>query len=135
MRERTVKIGGLSDAIKEIVEKYADEVADGIDEAALDVAKKCKDDISQRASTLFEQHSGAQTYYKQWTYKQTGEGRGKAQYTVYCKKPGLPHLLENGHAKVNGGRVEGRPHIGPAEATAKEEFQRRVEELIKDAGG
>jgi hypothetical protein len=52
---------------------------------------------------------------------------------VHVKAPHyrLAHLLEYGHAKVGGGRVEGRPHIRPAEEMVIREFMAEVEEAIK----
>ena len=43
----------------------------------------------------------------------------------------LTHLLEHGHAKKGGGRVEGKPHIRPAEEQVIKEFMAEVEEAIK----
>lgn len=61
-------------------------------------------------------------YAKSWTHKRDNRIRGKYYLSrVVCqKKPNyrLTHLLEFGHAKVNGGRVNAQPHIQKAEENA-----------------
>jgi len=49
------------------------------------------------------------------------------------KLPGLPHLLEHGHARVGGGRVEGREHIAPAADEAFDVTEKAVAKRIGDA--
>ncbi len=129
---KNVPIIKLSEEVMDILEKYRDDIADGTDQAALKSATQCVRDVKSAAGASF---GGTGKYASGWTKKQTETGRGKAAYTVYNRRPGLPHLLENGHALVNGGRVPGKTHIAPAAQKATDEFERAVEEVIRDAGG
>ena len=52
-------------------------------------------------------------YAKSIRYRVKGSGR-EVQGHVYSTKPGLPHLLEKGHAKAGGGTTRAIVHIAPA---------------------
>ncbi len=54
--------------------------------------------------------------------------------TVYSKMPGLPHLLEKGHATVGGNFVAPRVHIAPAAEEGFDAAMRAVDDEL-EAGG
>lgn len=58
----------------------------------------------------------------------------KPSATVYSKKPGLPHLLEKGHATVGGGFVAPRVHIAPAAEEGFDAAMRAVEDEMGVGG-
>lgn len=73
-------------------------------------------------------HTGK--YEAGWASRTKRESGGGVNGVIYNKiVPGLPHLLEKGHAKVGGGRVAGHEHIAPAAETAFEDFEKRVKNL------
>lgn len=59
------------------------------------------------------------------------KGKGEdAQGVCYSDMPGLPHLLEKGHAKVGGGRTRAFPHVAPAAETAFDAAAKALEDSI-----
>ena len=74
-------------------------------------------------------------YAKSWAHKRDPNIKGKYRFSrvVYSKKPDyrLTHLLECGHAKVNGGRVPGQPHIKEAEQYASDTLYDLLIENLK----
>ncbi|MBQ3339748.1 MAG: hypothetical protein IJG82_09215 [Atopobiaceae bacterium] len=65
--------------------------------------------------------------------RSTVKGKGEdAQGICYSTMPGLPHLLEKGHAIMGGGRSRAFPHVAPAAETA---FESAIKALEKSMGG
>lgn len=64
--------------------------------------------------------------------KKTDENDRSVTYTWYVDGPDyrLSHLLENGHALRNGGRVEGTHFIKNASDPILEQYIKAVEEVI-----
>ena len=52
-------------------------------------------------------------YAKAVTYRTLRQRHGVEGH-IFSRKPGLPHLLEKGHAKIGGGKTRAYPHVKPA---------------------
>lgn len=73
-------------------------------------------------------------YAESWDHKKDSKLKGKNRYSrvVYSEdRYRLTHLLERGHAKVNGGRVAARPHIKNAEKFASDTLYDLLVENLK----
>jgi hypothetical protein len=107
--------------IARALQTYTTEVEEGLEQAKEDVAKQTVKQLKQTSPVL------TGDYRKGWRTKKVGTAQVIHNATDYQ----LTHLLEHGHAKVNGGRVAARPHIEEAEAEAITEYADRVEKVIK----
>lgn len=111
----------LADEIAKALSEYTDDVTEKLDDA--------KDEISKEAVAELKTTSPKKTgdYAKGWARKKTAHG-----YVVYNRTDyQLTHLLENGHAKRNGGRVRAYPHIAPVEQKVIDKFTRAAEKAVK----
>ena len=120
------------------VDQLAAEIAKGLAEYSQDVVERVNassERIGKEAVKQLKQTSPKRygNYAKSWTMKTEPEVGQPHKRIVHVKAPHyrLAHLLEYGHAKVGGGRVEGKPHIRPAEEMVIREFMSEVEEAIK----
>lgn len=128
---KKIPIDRLSAEINKILTEYGEEVQENVEEAAQKVTKAGAKAVKGNAQSTFKiSKNKKKNYAKGWT--STFEtGRLSSQGIIYNKDlPGLPHLLEHGHAKRNGGRTDGRPHIAPVEQKLIEDFVKAVKEAI-----
>lgn len=123
---RRVKANEFGAELAKILNAYADDMTEGLRQAAVKAAKAAVQEIKAAAPV----ETGE--YRKGWT--QTAERLNRLSTTEIVHNRSryqLTHLLEKGHAKRGGGRVEGRPHIAQAEEHAIENMRKAVEELAK----
>ena len=114
----------LAVEIEKILNDYGNDVTQHVRQVTREIAKKGAAKVRSNARGKLNQHTGK--YARGWTYK-VEDRRYAPTATIYDKVYQLPHLLEHGHAKRGGGRVDGREHIKPVE----EEVIRLFEEAIK----
>lgn len=121
-----IPIDKLSTEIEAELAKYSQEVAEQIKIDVQDAAKECVAEIKQKSP----KRTGK--YRRGWRTEVVFESNEDLRIVIHNKTSGqLTHLLELGHAKVNGGRVEGRPHIGPAEQRAKKNLIEKAKVAVR----
>lgn len=118
-------IDNLADEIMAGLQEYAELADDAMKTAVKKTATTVKKEIAANAP----KDTGA--YGKSWTTKKVKENSHTLQMTVHSKnRYQLAHLLEKGHAKRGGGRVQGKPHIAPAEEHGEEMLTNLIKEEL-----
>lgn len=110
----------LSAQIAKSLSEYTDKVKDVLETTSEEVSKE----TVKKLKEISPKRTGK--YARAWTRKKTLNG-----YVVYNKRYYLTHLLEKGHAKRGGGRVQGKAHIKPAEVFSVETFEEKVRRKLK----
>ena len=118
-------IDSLADDIMAGLQEYAELADDAMKTAVKKTATSVKKEISANAP----KKSG--DYAKSWKATKGVENSHTLKMTVHSKDHyRLAHLLEKGHAKRGGGRVEGKPHIAPAEENGTEMLTNLITEAL-----
>lgn len=117
-----VTVDNLAETIQGMLEEYEGEVETNLSAITKKIGQTGVKALKSSSSSTF---GGSGKYARGWKSK-TEVGRLNTVTVLYNSSPGLPHLLENGHAKRGGGRVPGRAHIKPVETELINIFEEEV---------
>ena len=114
--------------INDILNDYSHDVQDAITSDAQIVARQAVKSLKATSP----KRTG--DYQKGWRVK-TDKGKGYVDCIVHnATDYQLTHLLEKPHLKRNGGLTTPKVHISPVEDVAKKQFEKDVENIIKNGG-
>lgn len=122
----TIKLDKLAATIAQELMLYSRDVQEVLDREGGEIAKggvaKLRETSPRRSGR----------YARGWTFGVERTAGRPPTYIIYNKdKPQLAHLLEHGHAKRGGGRVQGQPHIAPVEREVTEAYVAAVREVLQ----
>lgn len=109
----------------DILNKYGDDIVNASGDVVRDLGRKTAAAVRTSAAAVTKGK-----YAGSWTFTVVGRVNPKA--IVYSRVPGLPHLIENGHATTKGGRVAGKVHIRPVAEAAEESFAKEMRKVLEN---
>lgn len=127
---RVVSISQLSDALHDELKLYHDDIMKGIKKET----KKSMTKLVKRTKDTAPEGVRKKHYKEFITSKLVDDTAHSVAYLWYVRSPEyrLSHLLEDGHATVNGGRTRAFHFIGNATDLITDDYLKAVEEVIKN---
>lgn len=130
MSNTRIQIGQLASTIRDCIEGYTDEMALGTKEAVQKVGKEGAKMLKANSPKRHSSGGRPGAYAKGWRFKVQNESADKIEGVLYnATNPGLPHLLEFGHALRQGGRSPAISHIAPVEQYCTEQLEKEIESI------
>ncbi|ADL52146.1 HK97 gp10 family phage protein [Clostridium cellulovorans] len=123
-----IDISRLAATITETIGSYTEEISEAIE---VEVNQTTKDTLKKIRETSPSDRGKYKKGFKITKIKE----RGQVKNVIWNKKySGLVHLLEFGHAKRNGGRVQAVKHVEPAFDSVAGDLEDRIKSIIQNGG-
>lgn len=131
MSNQNIDISQMESVIMDALDKYKEGAEEVIAETLPLVGKETADELKRTSP----KRTG--DYARSWTYgmrKSRGSKKNNKMIVYNKDHYRIAHLLEKGHAKRNGGRVEAKVHVKPAQDHAEEKAIQRITDKLENLG-
>lgn len=127
---RALSVLEFESAVNSILQNYKDAINADVQAVTKQVSKEAAKNVQRNIDAAGIKGKGA--YKESIKSRLTEKGATYSKSVIYAEKPHyrLTHLLEFGHAKVNGGRTRAFPHWEKAEQKAIRDFEKALTEAI-----
>lgn len=125
---KQVKVDDLSKAILEELKNYEGVTEEAAWNGVSETAKSAVQELRSAHPAGSGQYGSWDKYNRGWTVKKTK--RDKTATVHNATDYQLTHLLEKGHAKVNGGRTRAFPHIAPVAERCEDELLNNIKKNL-----
>lgn len=123
-------IDNFADEIMEALEEYKLVSVEELEKAAKEIAKEGVKKLKEKSPKGKGSKKGH--YSDGWGISVIFKSGTKFEIVIHNKKkPGLTHLLENGHQLRQGGRASAILHIKEVEEWCNREYELRVKERLQ----
>lgn len=127
---KKIKADKLVKVMIDALETYSDEV--------IEATKKSVDEVASETVPIIKNHAPVGKGRRKGKYKRSIKQRTlyesltEKRKVIYASggEYRLTHLLEKGHAKVNGGRTRAFPHWKYGDEYIKNELHKRIEKKL-----
>lgn len=113
------------------IDSFADSISNELNAYSMDLSQvivSVAKEVGKEALEMLKSISPKDTpdYYSKWRMQIKSTQEMAVMLVIYNKKYQLTHLLEFGHASVNGGRASAEPHIARVQDWINKEFETRL---------
>ena len=131
-----IKVDELSKTILEYLEEFKDVTEEACQNGVLETADEAVRELRNAHPIGSEgqpagKYGSWNEYNKGWTKRTQRKKKAGIEAVVWNQKHyRLTHLLEKGHALVDGGRTQAFPHIAPVEQKCEENLIKNIKKGI-----
>lgn len=126
-KKKKVKPDQLEEAVTALIADYMVELRAANERDVKAAGRVSRDKLRHETPADAPQYRDWGEYQQGWQMSTKKTAYGDVTVTIKNKaKPGLTHLLEEGHVMANGKSSKAYPHIKPAGEDGVEELRRRI---------
>ena len=131
MNKKTT-VDNLAKEIEKSLADFAGVTDEACESGVMDTAEEAVKELRSAHPSGSGEYGSWDKYNRGWKIRETKRTKNVMALIHNATDYRLTHLLEKGHAKVNGGRTRAFPHIAPVEEKAEENLVKNIRKRVEN---